>query len=219
MNNNDYKNKNFEPEMPKTAHPDPIVPVVDTSVPVDAALSSKDDLHTPPKHDAPIKGDLTYDDKVVQKIIGTAIGKIDGLLTIDGGFFSNIAEKLVNTDNVTSGIETEVGKKQVAVDMDVIIEYGRDIPKLADEIKRVIHDEVGRMTHLDVIEVNINVADIKTKEEYEEDSETVQDKVTHAAKTTGRFASEQTEKAKNAIKRGSDKVQEGVEEAREPRVE
>ena len=38
------------------------------------------------------------------------------------------------------------------------------------------------MTHLDVIEVNVNVVDIKSKEEYEEDSETVQDKVTGAPK-------------------------------------
>lgn len=54
------------------------------------------------------------------------------------------------------------------------------------------------MTHLDVIEVNVNVVDIKSKEEYEEDSETVQDKVTGAAKSTGEFASEQTEKAKKS---------------------
>ena len=145
-----------------------------------------------------VKGELTYDDKVIQKIVGTAIEQIDGLLTVDGGFFSNIAEKLVNTDNVTTGIETEVGKKQVAVDMDVVIEYGRDIPEIADRIKEVIHDEVAKMTHLDVIEVNINVVDIKSQEEYEQDSETVQDKVTSAAKTTGEFASKQTDKAKDA---------------------
>lgn len=83
---------------------------------------------------------------------------------------------------MTAGIETEVGKKQVAVDMDVVIEYGRDIPKIADRIKEVIHDEVEKMTHLDVIEVNINVVDIKSESEYQEDSETVQDKVTSAAK-------------------------------------
>ena len=92
-----------------------------------------------------VKGELTYDDKVIQKIVGTAIEQIDGLLTVDGGFFSNIAEKLVNTDNVTTGIETEVGKKQVAVDMDVVIEYGRDIPEIADRIKEVIHDEVANL--------------------------------------------------------------------------
>ena len=62
-------------------------------------------------------------------------------------------------------------------------------------MKELISREV-KMTHLDVIEVNVNVVDIKSKEEYEEDSETVQDKVTGAAKSTGEFA-EQTEKAKS----------------------
>lgn len=71
------------------------------------------------------------------------------------------------------------------------------------------------MTHLDVIEVNVNVVDIKSKEEYEEDSETVQDKVTGAAKSTGEFASEQTEKAKKAVNKGTEQVKENME----PRVE
>lgn len=158
--------------------------------------------------DQEVKGDLVYDDKVIQKIIGVAIEQIDGLLTVDGGFFSNAAEKLVNTDNVTAGIDTEVGKEQVAVDMDVVIEYGQDITKVASEIRKVIRDEVAKMTHLDVIEVNLHVVDIKTKEEFEQDSETVQDKVTSAAKTTGEFASKQTDKAKDAVNRGTDKAQE-----------
>ncbi|KAF1301713.1 general stress protein [Enterococcus sp. JM9B] len=165
-----------------------------------------------------IRGELTYDDKVIQKIVGTAVDQIDGLLTVDGGFFSNIAEKLVNTDNVTSGIETEVGKEQVAVDMDVVIEYGRDIPEIANQIKQVIHDEVNNMTHLDVIEVNVHVVDIKTKNEYEADSETVQDKVTSAAKTTGRFAAKQTDKAKQVVNRGTNKAQEKIDKNNEPRV-
>lgn len=166
-----------------------------------------------------IRGELTYDDKVVQKIIGNAIEKIDGLLDVNGGFFANIADKLVNTDNVTSGIKTEVGEKQVAVDMDVVIEYGRDIPEIADKVKQVIHDEVAKMTHLEVIEVNINVVDIKTESEYEEDSETIQDKVTNAAKSTGRFASKQTDKAKEAISQGTNNAQEKVKENTEPRVQ
>lgn len=168
--------------------------------------------------DQEVKGDLVYDDKVIQKIIGIAIEQIDGLLTVDGGFFSNAAEKLVNTDNVTVGIDTEVGKEQVAVDMDVVIEYGQDITKVASEIRKVIRDEVAKMTHLDVIEVNLHVVDIKTKEEFEQDSETVQDKVTSAAKTTGEFASKQSDKAKDAVNRGTDKVQEKIEENQDSRV-
>ncbi|OFU58986.1 general stress protein [Enterococcus sp. HMSC14A10] len=168
--------------------------------------------------DQEVKGDLVYDDKVIQTIIGIAIEQIDGLLTVDGGIFSNAAEKLVNTDNVTAGIDTEVGKEQVAVDMDVVIEYGKDITKVASEIRKVIRDEVAKMTHLDVIEVNLHVVDIKTKEEFEQDSETVQDKVTSAAKTTGEFASKQSDKAKDAVNRGTDKVQEKIEENQDSRV-
>lgn len=164
-----------------------------------------------------VKGELTYEDKVIQKIIGIALENVDGLLTVDGGFFSNIKDKLVNSDNVTSGISTEVGKKQVAVDMDVVVEYGKDIENIYDQMKNLISGEVDKMTHLDVIEVNVNVVDIKTREEYEEDSETVQDKVTSAAQTTGKFASKQTNRAKSAIGNQTDKISDNLES--EPRVQ
>ena len=171
------------------------------------------------KHDSEqedsMRGELNYEDKVVQKIIGIAIEQVDGLLSANGGFFSNVAGKLVNTDNVTAGIETEVGKKQVAVDMDVIVEYGKDIEKIFEEMQEVIGKEVKNMTHLDVIEVNANVVDIKTKEEFEKDQETVQDKVTDAAKRTGEFASNQTDKVKSAAGSGAQKVKENTE----PRVQ
>ncbi|HFX3814715.1 TPA: Asp23/Gls24 family envelope stress response protein [Enterococcus faecium] len=171
------------------------------------------------KHDSEqedsMRGELNYEDKVVQKIIGIAIEQVDGLLSANGGFFSNVAGKLVNTDNVTAGIETEVGKKQVAVDMDVIVEYGKDIEKIFEEMQEVIGKEVKNMTHLEVIEVNANVVDIKTKEEFEKDQETVQDKVTDAAKKTGEFASNQTDKVKSAAGGGAQKVKENTE----PRVQ
>lgn len=164
-----------------------------------------------------VKGELTYEDKVIQKIIGIALENVDGLLTVDGGFFSNIKDKLVNNDDVTVGISTEVGKKQVAVDMDVVVEYGKDIEDIYDQMKKLISEEVDHMTHLDVIEVNVNVVDIKTREEYEEDSETVQEKVTSAAQTTGKFASKQTNRAKNAVSNQTEKISDNLES--EPRVE
>ncbi|MGO3727624.1 MAG: Asp23/Gls24 family envelope stress response protein, partial [Enterococcus viikkiensis] len=58
---------------------------------------------------------------------------------------------------------------------------------------------------------------IKSKEEYEEDSETVQDKVSSAAQTTGKFASKQTNRAKNAVSNQTDKISENMES--EPRVQ
>lgn len=159
-----------------------------------------------------ISGELTFSDKVIQKIIGFALSDIDGLLTIDGGFFSNITEKLVNTNDVTTGIHTEVGKKQVAVDMDIVVEFGKDIRTIYDKVKETISSEVSEMTHLEVIEINVNVVDIKSQEQYQEESETVQDKVSGAASSTGQYLSKQTNKA-------TKKAKKEVKERTEPRVE
>ena len=117
--------------------------------------------------DAQVKGETVYDDKVIQKIIGSAIDKIDGLLTVNGGFFSNAAEKLVNTENVTAGIETEVGKEQVAIDLEVIVAYGKDIPRLFAQIQEIVLQEVSRLTALEVKEINIRIVDVVKQETIE----------------------------------------------------
>ena len=168
-----------------------------------------------------IKGELFFEDKVIQKIIGIALDEIDGLLTIDGGFFSNIAGKLVNTDNTTSGVDVEVGKKQVAVDLSIVAEYGKDVTTIYDKMKQVISNEVKKMTGLDVIEINVNVVDVKTKEQHENDSVTLQDHLSDADSATGEFASKQFEKSKEALGVASEKVSDGVQnvkEETEPRV-
>ncbi|MBO0420941.1 MAG: Asp23/Gls24 family envelope stress response protein [Vagococcus fluvialis] len=162
-----------------------------------------------------LKGELTFDDKVIQKIIGISLETIPGLLTINGGFFSNLADKIVNNNDVTSGIDVEVGKKEVAVDLDIVAEYGVDISKIYEDIKRVIEKEVKHMTSLEVIEVNVNVVDIKTKEQYEEDSVTVQDKLSDATSEVSDFVSDQTDKVKKVSSKGATKVK----EVAEPRVE
>ena len=157
-----------------------------------------------------VNGELTYDDKVIQKIIGLSLEKVSGLLAVDGGFFSNIKDKLVNSDNVTHGVNVEVGKEQVAVDLNVVAEYQKNVPTLYKEIKKVVAEEVSKMTDLEVVEVNVNVVDIKTKEQHEADSVSLQDRVTDVAESTGEFASEQFEKAKSGISGGFSAVQEKV---------
>ena len=175
-----------------------------------------------------VRGELTYEDKVIQKIIGLSLEKVPGLLHVDGGFFSNLTEKLVNTNDVTHGVKVEVGKEQVAVDLNVIVEYRKNVPTLYKEIKDVIVSEVAKMTDLEVVEVNVNVVDIKTKEQHEADSVSLQDRVTDVAESTGEFASEQFSRVKSGIGSGvavaQEKVGEGVETVKdaaakaEPRV-
>ncbi|KHD46738.1 Asp23/Gls24 family envelope stress response protein [Streptococcus hongkongensis] len=155
-----------------------------------------------------VRGELTYEDKVIEKIVGLAIEKVDGLLAVTGGLLSNIKGKLVNTDNVRDGVNVEVGKKQVAVDLDIIAEYQKHVPTIFNDIKEVVETEVKKMTDLDVVECNVNVVDIKTRAQHEQDKVTLQDKMAEAAQSTSQF----TKKQVNNVKEGAENMQS------EPRV-
>jgi len=120
-------------------------------------------------------------------------------LSVDGGFFSNLTGKLVNTDDVTAGVGVEVGKKQVAVDLKVVTEYKKNVPDIYQKIKDVIRKEVSDMTDLEVVEVNVTVVDIKTKEQQKDDEKSLQDRVVGAAQTTGKFTSDQEDKVKEKV--------------------
>lgn len=172
---------------------------------------------TTPKTPEAIRGELTFEDKVIEKIVGLALNNIDGLLAVDGGFLANIKDKLINTDTVRDGVSVEVGKEQVAIDLSIVAEYQKHLPTIYDNIKRIVETEVKRMTDLDVVEVNVKVADIKTRAQFEQDSVSLQDRVTDAAQATGEFASHQVDNVKTAVGTGVEKLK--VEDMRaEPRV-
>lgn len=145
-----------------------------------------------------VKGSLSFDDKVIQKIIGLSLEQIDGLLTVDGGFFSNLADKVINNDDVTTGITAEVGTKQVAADMDIVVEYGKDAHKLYEEMKQLIAKQIHDMTGLELVELNVKVVDIKTKEQHEADSVTLQDRAANTVQAASKTTSKGMAKAKNA---------------------
>lgn len=169
---------------------------------------------TTPKAPEAIRGDLTFEDKVIEKIVGLALENIDGLLAVDGGFLSNIKDKLINTNTVRDGVSVEVGKEQVAVDLAIVAEYQKHLPTIYEDIKRVVEEEIKRMTDLDVVEVNVKVSDIKTRAQYEADSVSLQDRVTDAAHVTGEFASHQVDNVKHAVGTGVEKIEDLQSEPR-----
>lgn len=145
-----------------------------------------------------IKTNLTYNDKVIEKIVGHALEEVDGLLAVSGGFFSNLKNNVVNSNSVRDGVSVEVGSEEVAVDLDVVVEYGKDIPQISDKIKEIVAKNVEQMTHLKVVELNTNVVDIRTKEEQKAAEVTVQDRVSKAASKSSEFVSSKTQDLKSS---------------------
>ncbi|WP_449260352.1 Asp23/Gls24 family envelope stress response protein [Enterococcus casseliflavus] len=107
---------------------------------------------------------LSFEEKVIETIVGVALQSIDGLISVNGRFLSDMTENLEEQPQVASGIDVEVGKEEVAVDLEVIVAYGKDIPKLFGQVQEVVLEEISRLTSLKVKEINIRIADIVKQE-------------------------------------------------------
>lgn len=110
---------------------------------------------------------LTFEDQVIKKIAGIASNDVKGILSMSGGFMSGLTDRFRSTEDITKGIDAEVGERQVALDLKVIVEYGKNIPSIfqdaVSKIKKSVHD----MTGLDVIEINMHVEDVMTRSEFD----------------------------------------------------
>ena len=116
------------------------------------------------------EGKTTIADGVVQKIAGIATREVSGVYKLGGGAaraFGAVRERIPGSSgpNVSQGVSVEVGEKQTAVDLDVVVEYGVSIPDLAQAIRRNVISSLERMTGLEVTEVNVSVDDIHLPEE------------------------------------------------------
>lgn len=109
-------------------------------------------------------GKTTIADTVVAKIAGIAAREVSGVHDLGGGA-SRVVGALREgipgaTLNHSQGASVEVGEKQAAIDLDIVAEYGVSIADVANGLRRNVIAAIGRMTGLEVTEVNVTVHDI-----------------------------------------------------------
>ncbi|MCL6635089.1 MAG: Asp23/Gls24 family envelope stress response protein [Peptococcaceae bacterium] len=117
-------------------------------------------------------GSIRIADEVVKVIAGLAAIEVKGVAGMSGGLVGGIAEML-GRKNLSKGIKVEVGEKEAAVDLYVIMDYGVRIPDVAAEIQERVKSAVERMTGLVVVEVNVNVQGIAFAHESREEEHRV----------------------------------------------
>ena len=109
-------------------------------------------------------------DGVVAKIVGMAAREIGGVHAMGGGTaraVGAVRDAVARNDrgSVARGVSVEVGERQAAVDIDLVVEYGTAIQDLAAAVRRNVTGAVEKMTGLEVTEINIRVDDIHLPDE------------------------------------------------------
>ncbi|MBF6174864.1 Asp23/Gls24 family envelope stress response protein [Nocardia blacklockiae] len=110
------------------------------------------------------QGTTTIADTVVQKIAGLAAREVRGVHELGGGAaraFGALRDRIPGASaSVGQGVTVEVGERQAAVDLELVVEYGVAIAELARVVRRNVITAIEQMTGLEVVEVNLNVNDV-----------------------------------------------------------
>ena len=118
-------------------------------------------------------GTTSIADSVVAKIAGVASKEMSGVHAMGGAAgraIGAIRDKIGGT-SAGQGVKVEVGQRQAAIDIDLIVDYGVSIVDLSQAVRDNVIRQVERMSGLEVTEVNISVNDVYLGDEGEEDSE------------------------------------------------
>jgi uncharacterized alkaline shock family protein YloU len=121
-------------------------------------------------------GTIQIAPEVIEVIAGLATVEVDGVAGMSGGFAGGIVE-LLGRKNLSKGVKVEVGQREAAVDVNIIVEYGHRIPELASEIQLNVKRSIEMMTGLHVVEVNVHIHDVHFKTADKPEEEEIQHRV------------------------------------------
>ncbi|MFJ7269065.1 Asp23/Gls24 family envelope stress response protein [Streptomyces sp. NPDC099050] len=113
---------------------------------------------------AATRGKTSIADVVVVKIAGMAAREIPGVHDMGGGLSRTLGAVRDRVPggrpNVGRGVKVEVGERQAAIDVDLVVEYGVPITDVARDVRENVIAAVERITGLEVVEVNVAVNDV-----------------------------------------------------------
>ena len=115
-------------------------------------------------------GAIRIADEVVSIIAGLAATEVEGIAGMSGGMAGGIAEML-GRKNFAKGVKVEVGEKEAAVDLYIIVKYGVRIPDIALAAQENVKQAIETMTGLTVVEVNVHVQGVSFPQDEDKSDE------------------------------------------------
>jgi uncharacterized alkaline shock family protein YloU len=109
------------------------------------------------------RGQTTIADAVVTKVASEAAREVNGVYQLGGGVtraIGSVTQRVGVGDERTQGVSVEVGEREAAVDLTLVIDYGESIPRVSQAVRDNVIKRIEGITGLAVTEVNITVNDL-----------------------------------------------------------
>ena len=119
-------------------------------------------------------GSTSISELVVAKVVAIATREVDGVYAMGTGsarMIGAVRQRVPGgRSSTTQGVSVEVGERQAAADLDLVVEYGVSIPDVAATVRANVIGSVERICGLDVTEVNIGIDDVHLPDDQETDT-------------------------------------------------
>ena len=100
---------------------------------------------------------LSISEEVIATIAEKVVLDVSGVYSLSGGI--NVLGKKIGTQ----GIKVEINKKDISLDIFIIVCYGVKIPDIAWEVQDKVKKELENMTGMTVSAVNVHIQGINYK--------------------------------------------------------
>jgi uncharacterized alkaline shock family protein YloU len=108
-------------------------------------------------------GSIRISDEAIAVIAGLAALEVEGVASMSQGTVDGIAEMLGVKPSQGRGVKVEVRNEDVAIEINLLVEFGVDIPVVCQKVQDRVRESVEDMTGLNVSYVNISVQGVKMK--------------------------------------------------------
>ncbi|MBE5812982.1 MAG: Asp23/Gls24 family envelope stress response protein [Clostridiales bacterium] len=97
---------------------------------------------------------LSISEEVIATIAEKVVLNVAGVFSLSGGL--NVLGKKIGTQ----GIKVDISKKDISLDVYIVVNYGVKIPDIAWEIQDKVKKELENMTGMVVTTVNVHIQGI-----------------------------------------------------------
>lgn len=129
-------------------------------IPADASRSAATRQEEPLQTE---RGQTTIADAVVTKVASSAAREVRGVHELGGGVsraLGGVTQRVGVGDERTQGVSVDVGEREAAVDLTLVIDYGESIPRVSQAVRDNVIKRIEGITGLAVTEVNVSVNDV-----------------------------------------------------------
>ena len=105
-------------------------------------------------------GNIKISDDAIASIAAIASRDVEGVVDLDGGSAAAFAEAIGIKDS-TKGIKIDMLNENVSLDINLVVDFGREVSDVAAEVQDKVREAIESMTGLNVNKINVNINGVR----------------------------------------------------------